>query len=433
MNGYLLDVALIGLLVLLNAAFAGSEMALISLREGQLNKLEREGGARGVRLVRLARDPNRYLATIQIGITLAGFLASAAAAVSLAEPLVPSLDFLGSAAEPVAVAGVTVVLAFVTLVLGELAPKRIAMQRALPWALKVSRPLDVVSRISRPAVALLGASTNAVVRLFGGRPETSVDEVSPEELRDLVSGHQGLHAQQREIISGALELQDRILREVLVPRGAVFSLDSDVTAGEALSAMAGTGHSRVPVTRSGGLDQVVGVLHWSSLVSGDAAAVGTLATPALVLPETMRVSDALRELRSQRQQMAIVVDEYGAADGMVTLEDLLEEVVGEIYDETDTDTAGIEAAADGSFVLPGTFPIHDLVDLGVAVDPRHTGEYATIAGIVLKRLGRVPDLPGDVVELEGWSIEVLDVAHHAVTRVRLRPRADERGPATGEP
>lgn len=433
MNGYLLDVALIGLLVLLNAAFAGSEMALISLREGQLNKLEREGGARGARLVRLARDPNRYLATIQIGITLAGFLASAAAAVSLAEPLVQTLDFLGSAAKPVAVAGVTVVLAFVTLVLGELAPKRIAMQRALPWALKVARPLDLLSRISRPAVALLGASTNTVVRLCGGRPEAATDEVSQEELRDLVSGHQGLLAEQREIISSALELQDRILREVLVPRGAVLSLDSDVTAGEALAAMAGTGHSRVPVTRSGGLDDVVGVLHWSSLVSGAAAPVGTLATPALVLPETMRVSDALRELRSQRQQMAIVVDEYGAADGMVTLEDLLEEVVGEIYDETDTDTAGIEAAADGSFVLPGTFPIHDLVDLGVAVDPRHTGEYATIAGIVLKRLGRVPDLPGDVVELEGWSIVVLDVAHHAVTRVRLRPRAHEGGPAVGEP
>ena len=420
-NGYLLDVALIGLLVLLNAAFAGSEMALISLREGQLNKLEREGGARALRLARLARDPNRFLATIQIGITLAGFLASATAAVSLAEPLVPSLAFLGSAAEPVAIAGVTVVLTFVTLVFGELAPKRIAMQRALPWALRVVRPLDVVSRVSRPAVSLLGASTNLVVRLFGGRPEATADELSPEELRDLVSSHQGLQAEQREIISGALELHDRILREVLVPRGSVFFLRGDVTAGEARAAMAQTGHSRVPVTSSNGLDDVVGVLHWASLVAGDAARIGTLTTPALMLPETMRISDALRELRARRQQMAIVLDEYGAADGIVTLEDLLEEIVGEIYDETDRDVLGVEAATDGSYVLPGTFPIHDLVDLGVEIDARHTGEYATVAGIVLKRLGRIPDVAGDVIELERWSIEVLEVAHHAVTRVCLRP------------
>ncbi len=423
MTGYWLDVALIGLLLLLNAAFAGSEMALISLREGQLKKLEREGGARAERLVRLARDPNRYLATIQIGITLAGFLASATAAVSLAEPLVPSLGFLGSAARPVAIAGVTVVLTFLTLVFGELAPKRVAMQRALPWALKVARPLDLVSRISRPAVALLGASTDLVVRGFGGGPGVVPDEVSPEELRDLVTGHQGLRAEQRDIISGALELHDRILREVLVPRGSVLFLQSDVTMGDARSTMAGAGHSRVPVTRGNSLDDVVGVLHWSSLVSGDADPIGAVATPVMKLPDTTRISDALRHFRSERQQLAVVVDEYGAVDGIVTLEDLLEEVVGEIYDETDPHVEGIEPAEDGSLVLPGTFPIHDLGDLGVSIDPRDVGEYATVAGIVLKRLGRIPDAAGDVIELGPWSIEVLGVAGHAVTRVRLRPRS----------
>jgi putative hemolysin len=179
MSGYWLDIALVGLLVLLNAVFAGSEMALVSLREGQLRQLERRGGSRALRLVRLARDPNRFLATIQIGITLAGFLASATAAVSLAEPLVPRLSVLGSAAEPVAVAGVTLVLTFLTLVFGELAPKRLAMQRALPWALTVARPLDVLSSLSRPAVALLGSATNAVVRLLGGRTESEAGRSPP--------------------------------------------------------------------------------------------------------------------------------------------------------------------------------------------------------------------------------------------------------------
>jgi putative hemolysin len=427
-TGYWYNIALIGLLILLNAAFAGSEMALVSLREGQLRALEREGGQRSIRLVRLARDPNRFLATIQIGITLAGFLASATAAISLAEPLVPRLGFLGSAAEPVAVASVTLILTLLTLVFGELAPKRLAMQSALPWALLVAKPLDVVSTLSRPFVAFLGALTNLVVRMFGGRSETVAEELSPEELRDLVTSHESLNPQQREIISGALDLHERMLREVLVPRGSVFSLQADVTVSQALNALAESGHSRAPVTRGNHLDDVLGVVHWHSLISGGEAPVGTVATPAMVLPDTARISNALRQFKIQRQQMALVIDEHGSVDGIVTLEDLLEEIVGEIYDETDPDTIGIEPAEDGSLTLPGTFPIHDLDDLGVFIESPGSGDYTTVAGIVLSLLGRIPDVPGDVVELEGWSIEVLAVAHHAVTQVRLRP--GPAGPAT---
>ena len=429
MSGYWLDIALIGCLILLNAVFAGSEMALISLRQGQLKQLEREGGQRAMRLVRLARDPNRFLATIQIGITLAGFLASATAAVSLAEPLVPSLDFLGPAAEPVSIAGVTLVLAFLTLVLGELAPKRLAMQKALPWALVVAKPLDVISVVSRPLVALLGASTNLIVRLLGGRTDVGPEELSPEELRSLVASHKALNPEQREIISGALELHERILREVLVPRGSAFSLRGDLTLGEARTAMAEAGHSRAPVTRGDHLDNVEGVVHWSSLVTGDDdARVRTVSTPAMVLPDTVRISNALRQFKAERQQLAIVIDEHGSVDGIVTLEDLVEEIVGEIYDETDSDIIGIEREADGSLILPGTFPIHDLVDLGVYIESPGKGDYTTVAGIVLMHLGRIPDAPGDVVELDDWSIEVLEVAHHAVTRVRLRPTSDHQGP-----
>jgi putative hemolysin len=421
LSGYWLDATLIGLFVLLNAVFAGSEMALISLREGQLRRLEREGGRRAMRLVRLARDPNRFLATIQIGITLAGFLASATAAVSLAEPLTPRLGFLGSAAEPVSIASVTLVLTFFILVLGELAPKRLAMQKALPWALRIARPLDLVSAFSRPAVALLGTSTNLVVRLFGGRVDAAATELSQEELRDLVTSHASLNPQQREIISGALELHERMLREVLVPRGSVFFLRGDQRVGEARAAMAEAGYSRAPVTRGNHLDDIVGVVHWGSLISGDDAPVRTVATPAMVLPDTARIANALRQFKTERQQMAIVIDEHGDVDGIVTLEDLLEEIVGEIYDETDPDLVGIAEAADGSLTLPGTFPIHDLADLGVNIEPQETGDYTTVAGIVLMHLGRIPRIPGDVVVLEGWSIEVLEVDHHAVRQVRMRP------------
>jgi putative hemolysin len=422
MSGYWLDIALVACLVLLNGVFAGSEMALVSLREGQLKQLERQGGAKAMRLVRLARDPNRFLATIQIGITLAGFLASATAAVSLAEPLVPRLTFLGGAAEPVAVAGLTLVLSFLTLVFGELAPKRLAMQMALPWAMAVAGPLDVLSTASRPAVALLGMSTNAVVRLFGGRPETEAEDISPEELRHLVTSHPDLNAEQREIISGALDLHERMLREVLVPRGLVFSVGTDLTLTEARAAMAEAGHSRVPVTRRQHLDDVTGIVHWGSVIEGGDEPVTSVMTPPMVLPDTVRISDALRHFKAERQQMAVVIDEHGSVDGIVTLEDLLEEIVGEIYDETDPDVLGAERGDDGSVTVPGSFPIHDLPDVGVAIESLESGDYTTVAGLVLLHLGRVPDAPGDTVELEGWTLEVMDVGHHAVTQVRLRPR-----------
>lgn len=425
MSGYTTYLALIGLLILLNAAFAGSEMALISLREGQLRQLEREGGARALRLVRLARDPNRFLATIQIGITLAGFLASATAAVSLAEPLVPALDPLGSAAEPVAIAGVTLVLTYLTLVLGELAPKRLAMQKALPWALMVVRPLDVIATVSRPLVALLGTSTDVVVRLFGGRTDLAATELSPEELRDLVMGHRGLNPEQREIIGGALELHDRTLREVLVPRREVFFVRGDVTIDEARRLMAEAGHSRAPVTRGNDLDEVLGVVHWSSLITDADDPVQAVATRALALPDTVRVPAAIREFKSERQQLALVMNEYGTVSGIVTLEDLLEEIVGEIYDETDSDIIGIRPETDGSMVLPGVFPIHDLEDLGVTIEAPGSS-YTTIGGYVVQRLGRIPEGPGDEVELGSWRIEVLEVAHHAVTLVRLRPGSTSR-------
>ncbi|SDD39287.1 hemolysin family protein [Actinokineospora iranica] len=419
MGGYGFTLVLVGVLVLLNAVFAGSEMALISLREGQLRALERDSRVGARTLARLARDPNRFLATIQIGITLAGFLASATAAVSLAEPLVPMLGFLGGAANAVAIGLVTVALTFVTLVFGELAPKRLAMQYALRWALLVARPLDVLSAVSRPAVWVLSASTNLVVRLFGGDPQAESEQLTPEELRELVASQRGLNPEQRMIISGALEIHERRLREVLVPRRAVFILAADLDAARARTALAGSGHSRAPVVRSGHLDDVVGVVNLRDLLD-EGARLLDVVRPAVVFPDSLRVSDALRRFKAEHEQFALVMDEHGAVAGIVTLEDLLEEIVGEIYDETDRDVLGVKRAADGSLVLPGTFPVHDLVDLGVELLDAPDGSYATVAGLLLVKLGRIPERPGDVVRVSGWTLEVLAVEHHAITSVRLR-------------
>jgi putative hemolysin len=410
------QLGLVAVLILLNAGLAGSELALVSLRESQLRRLETRGGA-GATLARLARDPNRFLATIQIGITLAGFLASAAAAVSLAEPLEGPLGFLGDAARPAAIVGVTLVLTFFTLVFGELAPKRVAMQRAERWGLVAARPLAMFSALTRPAVWMLSRSTDMVVRLMGGDPNREREEVTGEELRDMVGTHRAFSPEQRTIISGAFEIAERTLHEVMRPRRDVVVLSAGTSCADAIEVLATSGHSRAPVVEGTDLDHVVGVVHLRDLIEGHDIPVRDRASPAEFLPESAQVLHALRDLQKARQQMAVVVDEYGGGAGIVTVEDLLEEIVGEIYDETDRDVASVEREPDGALVVPGSFPVHDLVDIGVHLPE---GDYATVAGLVLNALGRIPDEPGDRVEIDGWSATVLAIDHRAITRVRLR-------------
>ena len=422
MDGFVGPVLLVLTLTLVNAVFTGSEMAVISLRDSQLQRLERE--SRGGRvLARLSRDSNRFLATIQIGITLAGFLSSAVVAKSFSESLEHHLSVLGSAAQPVSTVLLTVVLTFVTLILGELAPKRIAMQRAEGWALLMARPLDVIATFSRPAVWLLGRVTDGVVRLAGVDPTAQRDEVTAEEIRDMVAAQQEISAEQREIISGAFEIADRILREILVPRRDVLTLASGTPAPDALRTLIEGGHSRAPVIGPAGLDDVLGVVHLRDLV-GAGGPVDEVARPPLFLPESLRVSDALKQLRGERQPLALIVDERGAIDGIVTMEDLVEEIVGEIYDETDRDVAATVREPDGALLMPGSFPIHDLPDVGFHGHPPEEGDYTTIAGMVLAALGHIPTGPGESVTLPEFTAEVVEVTGRAITQVRVRALKD---------
>jgi putative hemolysin len=409
---------LVAVLVLVNAAFSGTEMALISLREGQLQRLEQRSST-GALVARLARDPNNFLATIQVGITLAGFLASAAAAVSLSEPLERQLDFLGAWARPVSIVVVTLLLAYATLVLGELAPKRVAMQRAERWALLAAGPLWFMSKVTRPVVWLLSRSTDVAVRLMGGDPNVQREQVTEAELREMVGTQASFTAQQRMIIDGAFEIAKRTLDQVLVPRPDVFVLEADWTAERALHELAASAHSRAPVAHDRNLDDVVGFVHLRDLLDQGDRPVADVAGELVAFPETADVLDVLHQMQTRRLQLALVVDEHGAAAGVVSIEDLLEELVGEIYDETDRDVLGVQRAPDGSLVLPGRFPVHDLVDVGVTGMPE--GPYATVAGLVLDLLGRVPEAPGDRVAVQGRTIEVLQVDGRAITRVRISP------------
>jgi putative hemolysin len=425
-SGLVVELLLVAVLVAVNAALSGSELALLSLRDGQVRRLEATHKW-GPTLAGLVRDPNRFLATIQIGITLAGFLASATAAVSIAEVLaVPLEGVLGEAAQPVAVILITIVLSYLTLVLGELAPKRLAMQNAERWSLVAARPLEGIAWITKPAVWLLSASTDLVVRVFGSDPQRPRDEAADEELRSMVASSTRLGDHQQRIIAAAFEIADRPLRAVVRPRRSVVSVDASLPCREAAATLIAAGHSRAPVVH-GDLDHIVGVVSLAQLVSGPGDELAAAhARPVRHLPETVAVLDALHVLQSAHQQLAIVVDEYGGTEGIVTIEDLLEELVGELYDDADPDLAAVRHEADGALVVRGSFPVHDLIDLidlDVALAPA-TGDrpYTTVAGLVLAELGHIPEAAGESVTIDGWDLSVTEVNGRAITEVRLARR-----------
>ncbi len=428
MSGVWPQIALLAVLVAVNGALAGSEMAFVSLRDGQLQRMAARGGRHAL-AARLARSPNRFLSAVQVGITLAGFLASASAAVSLAEPLRRRLGWAGDGAEAASVVAVTAILSYVTLVFGELAPKRVAMQRAESWAVTVAWPVALLAQVTRPVVWLLSRSTDAAVRLAGGDPSRVREDITEEEIRDLLSSQPSVSDLQQTIISGAFEIAGRRLRQVMRPRHDVVTIDPAASCESAVSVLSTSGHSRAPVAQRNELDRVVGMVHLRELVSGTGSVAG-YTHPVPTYPGSMRVLRALRELQRSHQHMAVVIDDFGGVEGIVTIEDLLEEIVGEIYDETDRDIQTVRHLPDGTLILPGSFPVHDLSDLGIEAV---TGPFTTVAGLVLERLGHIP-APGEKAEVAGRRVTVLDIEGRAITRVRVEAahRGRKRHPSRAQ-
>jgi putative hemolysin len=281
----------------------------------------------------------------------------------------------------------------------------------------------MLATVTRPLVWLLGRTTDVAVRLTGSDPGRHHEDITPAEIRDLVITHRGFTPEQRMIITGAVEITERILREILVPRRVVFMLEADTPIEEARRALAASGHSRAPVVRRGNLDEPMGVVALRDLVQ--APSVADAARPAYLLPDTLRVADALRQFKAEREQLALVVDEHGAVDGIVTIEDLLEELVGEIYDDYDRDVGSVEYGPDGSLILPGAFPVHDLPDVGVDLEPLRDQDFTTVAGLVIAHLGHLPKGPGESVTFDGWTAHVTSVDRRTITQVRLVPRRAE--------
>jgi putative hemolysin len=433
MTGTLVSAAIVLALIIVEALFVASEIALVSLRDSQLRRLGQHG-RRGAAVARLVSDPNRFLAVVQIGVTLTALLSSAYGAITLSETaknaLIRHTGMSKGLAGFIGVVGVTLIISYVTLVIGELAPKRLALQRAEGAALLVGPFLDRMAIWARPVIWLLSRSTNVVVRLLGGDPDTSREKITAEEVRALVAGNTEIAPDERNLIEEVFSAGERQLREVLVPRTEVEFLDSSMPLSEAASVAAGSPHSRFPVYRDSH-DEVVGFVHVRDLLdpqqSGRSTPIGELVRPVLHLPASKRVLAVLSEMRREGHHLAIVVDEYGGTAGIVTLEDLLEELIGDIRDEYDVEDAQYRRLHGGALEMDGLVNLDAFADeTGVELPE---GPYETVAGYLMAVLGHLPQV-GESVDASGHRLSVTEVDGRRVARVRVTPPAPE--PETDE-
>jgi putative hemolysin len=442
MGNTFFEIGIIVLLVMLNAVFVAAEIALVSLRRSRVDQLVDEGRRGATRVRRLTSDPGRFLAVIQLAITFIGFLASAFAGVSLAAALADILVGIGmdpGVATAVGLLVVTILLSLFTIVFGELVPKTLALAHPEAFALALARPVDILGRALRPLVAVLTAATRAIARLFGAEV-TSEARITADELRLIVErgGEQGiLEAEEEQMINAVIELGSRRVHEVMVPRTAIVGLPASATFDEAIDTIIAEGHSRVPVYESS-VDDVVGILYAKDLLpflKSDAAvqtSVRTMLRTPVFVPESMSIDDLLHEFQRRKVHLAIVMDEYGGTAGLVTIEDLLEEIVGEIQDEYDEEEPLIEQLDENRVRVDGRASIDDLLDLwDMKLTLEDEDEYDTVGGFVYHRIGGVPS-PGDEIRLDGLRLTVETTDGRRVGKVMVvRERAVDDESADG--
>ena len=416
------NVGVVLLFILVEAVFVAAEIALVSLRDSQVRAISGKG-RRGAAVARLSEDPNRWLAAVQIVITLTALLSSAVGAVTLSEDAAEFLRDAGVSrglAKAIGVVGVTLVISFVTLVVGELAPKRLALQRAERTATMIAPLLDRVATAARPFIWLLSKATNLVVRMFGGDPHAGGAAISEEELRGIVAAHTSLTQDERALIDEVFAAGERQVREVMIPRTEVAFLDGSMTVPKALRETKESPHSRYPVMR-GSSDDILGFVHVRDLVGASTrrtVKVAEVAREVKMLPATKRVLPAMSEMRREGHHLAVVVDEYGGTAGIVTLEDLIEEVIGDIRDEYDVEADATRTLRGGDKEVDGLLNLDEFAEQTDVTLP--DGPYETVAGFVMSRLGHVPSV-GNAVEHDGVRLKVTELDGRRIARVRVTP------------
>ena len=395
MNSIVGNILLIAVFILLGGVFAAAEMALISLRESQVKQLGARG-RRGQTVAELTSNPNRFLSAVQIGVTLAGFLSAAVGGATLSDSFAAVLVGWGvppGVAEPTALVLITLVISYFSIVIGELTAKRLAMQRAEAFAMALGPLVNAIAKLATPVIWFLGKSTDLVVRILGGDPNASREEVSDQELRAMVGSSSTLGREEREIVDEVFAAGEVSLREAMIPRTEVDFLDGAMPASQAIREVQGAAHSRYPVIGED-LDDVIGFVHIRDLAdldeAGRNAPVSRLVRPVASLPQTVKILRALSEMRQGKQHLVIVRDEYGGTAGIVTIEDLVEELIGDITDEFDPERSPDGPNHDATFDLDGLVTLEDFGQQIGYLLPE--GPYDTIAGFVMAQLGTLPSV-----------------------------------------
>ena len=421
------------ILIAVNAFFAASEIALISLNDNKIKLMAEAGDKKAVLLIKLLGEPSRFLATIQIGITLAGFLASAFAAESFADPLVGilrgfNIPLSESVLKVSTVTVITIILSYFTLVFGELVPKRVAMKKAEGIAFSVVKPLVILSRVTNPFVKFLTASTNFCVRLFGIDPDSTDDDVTEEEIRMLIDvGEEkgAIDQSEKRMINNIFEFNDKKAEDIMTHRMELTGVASDTGLKELIDIVREEQYSRIPVYE-GSIDNVVGILNVKdllTLISSDTDrdfSIGDYMRKPYYIPMNKKVDELFRDLQSAQTHMAVVIDEYGGTAGVVTLEDLLEEIVGNIFDEYDKDEdIEIRQIDENTYEASGMIGLDELEETLEAELP--VEEFETLSGFLISLCGRIPS-KDEMCEIrfKNLVMQVTDATDKRIEKVIIR-------------
>jgi putative hemolysin len=425
-----LEAALIFVLILANGFFAASEIAMIATRKSRIDALLEKGVKSAAAVARLKNDPDRFLATVQIGITIVGSLASAiggAAAIGSLKPFIESLPlpYVARWGEPLAILLVVMPIAYLSLVLGELVPKSLALRYSERIACVVAPPIDFLSRVSSFLVRTLTASSNAVLWFFGGKEKNEgVSFITVEEVKSLIQegAAKGIFNEtEKELIHSVFEFADTPVKAVMIPRPEIHAIEVHASLAEVAKSFVDSGFSRIPVYE-GELDRIIGILYnkdvFKALQEKSDFRIRDHLHPAFFVPSSLPISELLKQLQRRRLAIALVVNEFGEVEGSATLEDLLEEIVGEIRDEYDREERGpVEHLPDGSMVIQGSTLLKDLKsDYGLPFE--ESPDYLTLAGFVLAQLKRIPR-GGERVEYNGYRLTIVDMEGRRIVRVKL--------------
>lgn len=433
-DSILLQLFLIFILVLINAFFSASEIAVISLNKTKINYMANEGDKRAKLLAKLLEEPSRFLATIQVGITFAGFLASASAAVGISAHLSivikrMNIAFITRASDELALVITTILISFLTLVLGELLPKRIALQNSEEIALFAARPILYVSKIMLPFVKILTSATNLFGRAFNVDPNIADEEVTEEEIRMMIDvGEENgvLNETEKEMIEGIFEFDNTLVKEIMTPRTNVFSIDIDTQIQDIIDAVLEEQYSRIPVYENE-TDNIIGILFMKDLFramgNGDLENINirNMLRPAYFVPETKNTDKLFRELQKSKNHMAILIDEYGGFSGIVTIEDLIEEVMGNIFDEFDEDFESsefIQKIDNSTYIVSGMVSIDEINEtLDASLPSEH---YDTVGGFVIDLIGSIPKEDEEhIVEYENLIFKVEKINEKRIELIKI--------------